>query len=95
MSIDIQKIEELLEAGKKDEARQLIISGVKEKLTDQEKGAALVDFASIYLEVSNSIQRKYKAQLEEVIAGLKKIKAAEAGLDDKVRIAELKKDLKK
>lgn len=95
MDIDIQKLESLLDAKKYDEARELINAAVSENLTQEQRGAALAGIASVYVEVSNAINARYKDALEEAVAGIKQLKAAESRANDKVKLAGLRSDLGK
>lgn len=95
MNINITNIEALLIEKKYDEVRAVIKELVSSKLTDKEKGAALIDYASLYIDISNAINEKYKEALEQVIEGMKEINAAENGVSDKIKLADVRDSLNK
>lgn len=93
MDTEITKLEKLLAEKNLIEAKKVINGIVSEKMSDLDKGQALVGVASIYLDISNAINENYRATLEEAIAGMKAINSEESKINDKVRVEELKKDL--
>jgi transcriptional regulator NrdR family protein len=93
MDTIIKKLEALLTEKKYDEVHDLIKEIVSTKMTSEEKGAALVNFASVYLELSNTINAHYLDALEEAVAGMKEINTAEAKSNDTIRVAELRETL--
>lgn len=95
MNIDITNIEALLIEKKYDEVRALMKELLSAKLTDKEKGAALVDYASLYMDISNAINEKYKEALEQAIQGMKEINAAESGVNDSIDLATVRNALNK
>ena len=93
MPIDPQKIDPLLKDKKYDEARKLISDIAAEKMTDKEKGAALVGMASTYMKISNNASLEYKEALAQAIAGFKAINKGETKVNDKLKLEEVRKDL--
>ncbi len=95
MNIDITNIEALLIEKKYDEVRAIIKELISTKITDKEKGAALIDYAGLYMDISNAINEKYKEALEQAIEGMKEINTAEAGVHDKIELATVREALNK
>ncbi|MFZ2522361.1 MAG: hypothetical protein WAX44_00130 [Minisyncoccia bacterium] len=93
MEIDIKKIENLLEEKKYDEAKELIKSAFATDLDKDEKGALLLSMAEVYMQVSNSINSKYKKALEEAIEGIKNINAFESKVNDHLKLEEVRGNL--
>jgi len=93
MEIDIQKIEELLAQKNYDEVRKMITAIVDKKFSDEEKGAALVGLASIYLDISNSIQKDYRDALQEAIAGMQKLNSLDSEVSDKIKLNNVRESL--
>jgi hypothetical protein len=95
MDIDIKKIEALLDEEKFDEVRTIINGAVSSEFSKEERGAALTGLASVYLQVSNAINSRYKAALEEAIDGMKQLRAAESRMNDKAKLTEVRAGLGK
>jgi hypothetical protein len=93
MDTEITKLEKLLAEKNFTEAKKVIGDIVSAKMSDLDKGQALVGVASIYLDISNAINENYRATLEEAIAGMKALNSEESKVNDKIRVAELKEDL--
>lgn len=93
MSIDISQLEKLLSEKKYEEAGQLMKLAIGEKMTDLERGDAMVGIISMYIEISNQIDERYLEALEEAIISLKKINKAENEAKDIIKINELKKKI--
>jgi len=92
--IDPKNIEDLLAQKKYDEVRAIISASVHQKFSDEEKGAALVGIASIYMDISNSINEAYREALQEAIDGINEINKAESKFADKIKLAEVRDGLK-
>jgi hypothetical protein len=95
METDIKKLEALLADKKFDEAKAVINSIISAKMTESEKGDALVGMSSVYLDIMNSINAKYESALNDAIAGMRAINKAESKMNDKIRLAEVKESLGK
>ncbi len=93
MDIDISKLESLLAEKKYEEVRAIIRSAVAEEIPEKDRGALLTGLSSAYLDISNSINEAYRQALEEAVAGMKALNAAESKIGDKIRIAEVKASL--
>jgi len=93
-NIDSKNIEDLLAHKKYDEVRAIISASVHQKFSEEEKGAALVGIASIYMDISNSINAAYRDALQEAIDGIKEINKAESKFADKIKLAEVREGLK-
>ncbi|MEK7185025.1 MAG: hypothetical protein AAB726_00155 [Patescibacteria group bacterium] len=90
---DIKNIELLLSEKKYDEARAIITAALEAKFSPEEKGAALTGMASVYLDISNTINMRYRDALQEAIAGMKKINSAETDISEKIKLAEVRDKL--
>ena len=93
MSTDLQNLGQLIDDKKYDEAKAVISAAVKDDLTDDEKGAALVGLASVYLNMSNNISQQYIDTLKETIDALEKLKKAEIEARDGIDLAEVRAGL--
>ena len=93
MTDDIKTLEELLAAGKRDEARELVRRIVAEKMSEEEEGKALVDFASVYMEVMNNIQERYIAVLEAATEGMDELDRQEGEVVTSEKLAVVRKNL--
>lgn len=95
MTIDIQQIEKLLAEKKYDEVKVLIKEIISAKQSDKEKGDALIDFASVYMDITNAINVSYKEALEDAIESIKAVNKAEHEDVDAADLAKVRGDLNK
>jgi hypothetical protein len=93
MEIDINNIETLLSEKKFDQVRDIINSVVTKKFSGAEKGAVLAGLASVYLDISNAINSRYRDALQQAVEGMKEINAAEAKSDERIKLAEVRNKL--
>ncbi len=93
MPLDLSKLETLVADKNYTAAKTLIKEGIAKGLTIEEKGALLVNFASVYMEVMNSVSKQYKSALEDTINGIKKLNKSESTTGDKLRLEELRTEL--
>lgn len=93
MDIDIKKIEELVSDGKIDEAKALMKAAIEAKPSEAETGALLTMVASVYMQMINSVNKKYAEILDETLGAINKIDVASADVDHKLKIIETKKSL--
>lgn len=93
--IDTKKLEVLMDQGKWEEAKSLLDTSLASDLAPEERGAAYVQFASIYMRVKNELNRRYKESLEDAIGILKNIKAREKEVDQKISAGQVKGEIKK
>lgn len=93
MAIDIKKIEALLDDGKYEEVKNIIrVEAVKE-FTGEEKGAALAGLAEIYIDIQNSINKKYLEKLKKAISDIQEVDRTERQVNDEVELEEVKRKL--
>ena len=92
---DSKKLDGLLAAGKLDEAKKLITAIFTGPEKPNDKTDAAIDYALAYIKVVNKIQRDYLDSLNEAVDLLQKTKASEGKVNDTVKLAKLKLDLKK
>lgn len=93
MTTDISQIETLLHEKKYDEVRALISAVAAEPFTPAEKGAALTGLASVYMDISNSINSRYLSALRTALAGLEMVSKSEQAFAEKIRASEIRSDL--
>src|SRR3989338_1524189 len=93
-TLDPKHLEVLLEEGKYGEAKNVLEGYFSTELTEEEKGAAYVDFARIYMEVMTKLNKSEEALLDEEIAELKAINAGEKDAVKNIDLNRLKKDIK-
>lgn len=77
-----------MDAGKWDEAKLLIESYLAGMSPAEQTGAGYLSLASIYLKVMNKLNADYEATLDDTIAALKKLGAAEQNTKDQIGIEE-------
>jgi uncharacterized protein HemY len=93
MEIDTKIIEKLLEEEKFEEAKKVIEEAFRQNLDDEEKGELLSKISLLYMEVTNSINRKYKKALEDALESIKNINSFESKVADEVKIQEVRGEL--
>lgn len=93
MTIDISKLESLLEEKDLAGAGALISQAVSSDLTEEEEGGMLTGLASVYLEVSNSMNERYLSALNETIASLEALQKAEGLSTEKIELATVREQL--
>lgn len=93
-NFDDKKLKSLLEEKKFDEAKKFLEEYFKNlELTEEEKGAIYVNYASIYMQVMNDINRQYSESLGEALNILKKIDAKESEVNDKIDLAKVRSEI--
>ncbi len=90
MNIDINNIESLLAEKKYDEVRAIIQEATSKEFSDEERGATLTGLASVYMDISNAINIRYRDALQEALAGMKDINAAEGKAVENAKLAEVR-----
>ncbi len=93
MTIDIIKLENLLEENDLTGARSLIAEFITQPMSEEEKGEALVNLAFIYLNICNTANEDYKAVLADALTSLKKIDKEEGKANDEIRLEKLNQEL--
>ena len=94
MKTSDQKIlEVLLESGKYNEARAYIESALKAPEAESDKADAAIDYASLYLKITNKINRRYLESLRALEESLSKTNIAEGRIDDSYRLMKVRADL--
>ena len=92
-TINAKKIEELLKAGKENEAKKYLADFLDKASDSNTEGEALLDYSMIYMSVMNVIDDAYKTQLDGILAELKELDKSEKGMDDKINLAQVRADL--
>lgn len=93
--LDTKKLEALLAKENWAEAKKLLEDYLSSDLTPEEKGAAYVKFASVYLDVMNRLNEAYKETLEEAVAFGEEVKAKEKEIREKAGASAVKEQIKK
>ena len=89
----LTQFELLLEAGKLDEAKQMLRSLAAREPTAEERGAAKALLARLYVKLSNAINQAYLETLKDAIVSLKELDAKEKAFLEKVKLAETRSSL--
>lgn len=87
------KLEELLKAGKQEEAKNYLRELLQEPLSDEERGALLVGFAAAYLALQHSVNTMHRDILAEDVGALEKIGTLQHAIDEKLRLANVRSSL--
>ena len=90
MTTDIKHLEDLIADKRYNEAKALIKMAMNEPLTKEQRGAALIDFASLYMKINTAIAMEYKTALTEAVDNMKKINTAKSKIGDDIKIAEVR-----
>jgi hypothetical protein len=90
MTIDIKHLEDLIADKRYNEAKALIKMAMNEPLTKEQRGAALVDFASMYMKINTAIAMEHKSVLADAIEGMKRIRSAKSKVGDDIKLAEVR-----
>jgi len=87
-----KQLQELLDAQKWDQAKELLDSYLNSPLSLEEKGAAYVAFVSTYLEMVNRIQEQYLNELDKLLESIKVIKRQELEVVDELERIGVQKE---
>jgi hypothetical protein len=90
----IKDLEKLLSENKISEAQEIIKSIIDEKLTSKDRGEALVNIASVYLDIMNSIDEQYAEALKIAVKDLKKLDENISKDTDAEKLREVRESLK-
>ncbi len=92
--MDATHLEELLQQGKLEEARQelqAILQG--SELTEKERGEVLVRFAELRMNVGTHLNRRYTQALQDGIDRLREVDKAVSNVERNSKLAQIKKDV--
>lgn len=93
-NFDDKKLKSLLEERKFDDAKKFLEGYLNDlELTEEEKGAIYVNYASVYMQVVNDINRQYSKALDEALTVLKKIDDKESEVNDKIDLAQVRSEI--
>lgn len=92
--MDTEKIKKLLAENNVTELENIFKDIVREEMTEEERGKALVNFATAYIELTNEINEAQKAVLEDILAGLKILDEAKSSVEDQFKAEEIRRKLK-
>ena len=90
---EITKFKDLVKENRLDEAKAILARIIEKPLTDEERGAVLTNLAMFYIEVSNSMDKEFLDNYEKTMAAIKKIESSQKGLEDKQKLASIRKSL--
>ena len=93
MKTDLKNIGVLMAEGKRDEVRAILQEVVNIPLSDIERGEALVTLAMLYVQVKNSIDADFLADLQKTLEALKMINKKEQEVGDVIALEKVRKDL--
>jgi hypothetical protein len=93
MKPDIKNIGILMAEGKRDEVRAILQEVVNTPLSDIERGEALVTLAMLYVQVKNSIDADFLADLQKTLEALKMVNKKEQQVGDAIALEKVRKDL--
>jgi hypothetical protein len=93
MKLDQDKLDHLMEAGKWDEAKVMLDGYISQMTSAEQMGASYLSLASIYLKVMNRLDADYEATLDETLAALKKLDAAEQSTKDQIGIEDARQKI--
>lgn len=93
LPVDFEKLEDLIAHKNFVEAKKMIDEVVDKKLSKEEKGAVYVKVASIYLTITNKLNKAYLEQLDATLGLIKEVTASEKSTDAELKVAEVKQQL--
>lgn len=93
LPIDTVQIQHLIEEKNFVEAKKIIDAVIDQKLSPAEKGEIYVKIASIYLEITNKLNRQYIEELDNTIDLLKQVNNSEKSSGEELKLAEVKQNL--
>ena len=92
-ALDTDHLVQLLEQGQFDQAKSLIEGFFEPELTKEEKGAALVNLATLYMDFRTKNNERYSEFMQEAIDSLKSLKTSEDQLNESIALGDLRKKL--
>lgn len=93
LPFDEAKITSMLRTGKLDDARAYLASVIETTVGAENDAAVFVQYARAYMQVMNSINRRYLESLQRAQKLASSLNEGRAHTDELFRIAELKADL--
>ncbi len=95
MTIDKQKLDQLLTENKFDEAGEYIKSIIQAPLSKEERGEAILFLTTTYMNAMNSINKDYKDMLKDTLVALDEINKAESASMDEIALQKVRSELNK
>ncbi len=89
----IAQLEKLLSENKITEASALIKEIMDQKMTSEERGENLVNFATMYLDIMNSIDSEYEEALKEAVSALKDLDVKDLKKRDEDKLKKIRESL--
>lgn len=89
----ISQLEKLLGEKKIPEARTLLKELLEQKMTPEERGESLVNMATMYIDIMNSLDGQYEAALKEAVAGLRDLDKQEMKQRDDDKLKKVRESL--
>ena len=89
----VAKFEALVQAGKLQEAKELLSTFGSLPETDEEQAETKLFLADLYVRLSNAVNESYLAALDGAIKKLKALDAKEKEIDEKVTLAKTRASL--
>lgn len=92
-AFDTQRFTQLLAAGKRDEAKQMLKTVLSAELTPAEQGAAYHALAQLYLRVQQGLSEQYLEILQELLPKLETIDQLKGQAQDQGKLADVRGSL--
>ncbi len=89
MTIDINKIGELLRGNQFEEAKELVRQILSEPLSEQEKAKIFSDYTLVYMQVMNALNDRYEQALKEAIEDIETLEQEKVKLENKLQVAKV------
>jgi hypothetical protein len=83
----------LVQQGKLDEARGVLAEALSGKLSDIERGQAIVTLVMLYLQVKNQIQKDFLVDIKKAIETLKAVDAVDRTVTDSIKLEKVRASL--
>lgn len=91
---DEQKLTELLDQGKFSEAGEVMREALAADLTPEERGAALVNFSRLYVQLNNAASERFLGVMDETLDTLKSMDRTMNKVEEEMTLATAKKKVK-
>lgn len=92
-NFDPVKFEELIDAGKRQEAENYVGECLDMEISSGESGKILLSYTLAYMKAVNSINEAYKAQLEDILEAIRDIKQLGKDGEDRINLLKVRSDL--
>ncbi len=94
MSVDLSKLEQLVEEENFEQAQSMLVDYFSQPLTPEERGQAYIEVASVYLDIANYFNKQKAELLEAGIKALAELDKQRKQLDDLIDLDKVRKAIK-